>query len=206
MANPQHSKIVKGQKEAYSKVREYNKKGGKKKFLSEVEAYSKMDDDSIEDLVDFEIDIAGSKDKRLFQILRNHCTKSTLLGDFYRMCAKAQLDWDWVGKRVGILASQGGVMFPNPWSLKYIMTDIQADKEKEKKSKTQHKRREVSARLRELFGRITEAVPEDYVYLQMKDYGFEKDEVEIVLNDLIDEGYIIRPRPGLLRFIEDWKN
>jgi len=204
MVNPQHSKIVNGQKKAYSKVREYSKKGGKKKFLSEVEVHSDLHEDSIENLVDFRVDIEDSRDKRLFQILRNHCTKSTLLDDFYRMCVKAQLDWDWVGKRIGIFATQGGVMFPNPWSLRYIVTDIQEDTEE--KSKPSKRRKEVSDKLRQLFMGIAESVSEDYVYSQMKEYGFRQDEVETVLNDLIDEGYIIRPQTGYLRFIEDWKN
>lgn len=204
MVNPRHSKIVNGQKEAYSKVREYSKKGGKKKFLSEVEVHSDLYDDSIESLADFRVDIEDSRDKRLFQILREHCTKSTLLDNFYRMCVKAKLDWDWVGKRVGIFATQGGVMFPNPWSLKYIVMDTQKDKEE--KSKPSKRRKEVSDRLRQLFTGTEESVSEDRVYSQMEEYGFGQDEVETVLNDLIDEGYIIRPQTGYLRFIEDWKD
>ncbi|MFX0096271.1 MAG: hypothetical protein ACFE7E_00755 [Candidatus Hodarchaeota archaeon] len=204
MVNSRHSKIVEGQKEAHSKVREYDKKGGKKKFLSEVEVHSELHDNSIENLVDFEIDIESSREKRLFQILRNHCVKSTPLGDLYRMCVKAQLEWDWVSKRIGLLASQGGVMFPNPWSLKYIIIDTKADKEE--KSKVPKRRKDVGEKLRRLFRRTAEPVSEDFVYLRMKEYGFGQNEVETVLNDLIDGGYIIRPRPGLLRFIEDWKN
>lgn len=170
----------------------------------EVGASPESNNVSIEDLKDFEVDVKSPKDGRLVHILKNYCLKSTSLDYFHKMCVKAQLDWDWIGKRIILLANQGGIIFPNPWTIKYIMTDLQPGKEE--KPRVLKRRKIVGTRLWQLFGRSSEPVSEGYVYSQMKDRGYEQEEVEPVLNDLINEGYIIRPRPGFLRFIEDWRD
>lgn len=203
-ANPQNSILVKGLSEAYARVREYSKKGGKKRFFSEAGVRSEPLNDTTEDLEDFEIDLQSSRDERLFRILKNHCVKSTSLDYLHRMCVKAQLDWGWAGNRIANLASQGGVMFPSPWTIKYIMMDVQSHKKE--KSRGFKGRKIVGTKLQQLFGELSEPVSEEYVYSRMKEHGYGREEVEAVLNDLVNEGYVIRPQPGYLRFIGYWRN
>jgi hypothetical protein len=207
--DPTRCQIVHDQKEASMLVRKYNAEKDAKSFLQAVEASQKelekllpKESIKIEDLTEEEETISSSRTQRLTLLLREHCTKQPASFDqIEELCPKYKLDFEYVKEKLVQLGKEGNIIFPTPWTIKYVGA---ADSGYTAISKTSNFQTQVKGARRALIKLLSESanpISEKEIMQKMETMGYTPEETQETLKKLLKSGEAIEPRPGYYQVI-----
>jgi len=202
--DPTKSQIVNDPREASMLVRKYNAGKDAKSFLQAVEASQKelekllpKESVKIDELLEEEETISSSRIQRLTLLLRENCIKEPISFDqIEELCTKYKLDFEWVKERLTQLGKEGNIIFPTPWTVKYIGTADSGYTAISKTTKPQMQIKGASKALTKILTQSKEPLTEKEIIQKMEIVGYNAEETQETLKKLHKSGEIIEPRPG----------
>ncbi len=202
--DPMNSQIVYDAREASVLVRKYNAGKDAQSFLQAVEDSQKEFEKlipeepiNIEELIEKEETISSSRIQRLTLLLRENCIKEPVSFDqIEELCTKYKLDFEWVKERLTQLGKEGSIIFPTPWTVKYIGTADSGYTAISKVTKPQMQIKGASKALIKILSQSSEPLSEKEIIQKMEIKGYNPEETKETLKKLHKSGEIIEPRPG----------
>jgi arsenate reductase-like glutaredoxin family protein len=202
--DPMRAQIVKDPREASLLVRKYNAGKDAKSFLQAVEASQKEWEEllpkesvKIEELIEEEETISSSRIQRLTLLLKENCVKEPASFDqIEELCPKYKLNFEWVKEKLTQLGKEGNIIFPTPWTVKYIGTMDSGYTAVSRASKAQMQLKGASKALTRILNQSKEPLTEKEIIQEMENAGYNPEETLETLKKLHKSGEIIEPRPG----------
>lgn len=202
--DPMKSQIVNDPREASMLVRKYNAGKDPKSFLQAVEASQKelekllpKESIKIDELLEEEETVSSSRMQRLTLLLRENLIKEPVsFNQIEELCQKYKLDFEWVKERLTQLGKEGNLIFPTPWTVKYIGTADSGYTAISKTTKPQTQIKEASKALTKILSQSKEPLTENEIIQKMENAGYNPEETQETLKKLHKSGEIIEPRPG----------
>ncbi len=202
--DPMKSQIVKDAREASVLVRKYNAGKDAQSFLQAVESSQKEleklipeEPITIEELIEEEETISSSRNQRLTLLLREKCTNEPISFDqIEELCPKYKLDFEWVKEKLTQLGKEGNLIFPTPWTVKYVGTADSGYTAISKANKPQMQIKGASKALIKILSQSEDPLPEKEIIQKMEIMGYNPEETQETIKKLHKSGEIIEPRPG----------
>lgn len=190
--DPMNSQIVNDSKEASMLVRKYNAGKDSKSFLQAVEASRKevekllpKESVKIDELTEEEETISSSRIQRLTLLLRENCIKEPVSFDqIEELCQKYKLDFEWVKERLTQLGKEGNIIFPTPWTVKYIGTADSGYTAISKTTRPQMQIKGASKALTKILTQSKEPLAEKEIMQKMEIAGYNPEETQETLKKL----------------------
>ncbi|MGQ9722719.1 MAG: DUF1922 domain-containing protein [Candidatus Jordarchaeum sp.] len=203
--DPMRSQIVGDAREASMLVRKYNAEKDPQSFLQAIEVSKKELENllpeepiKIQDLIEEEETISSSRVQRLTLLLVENSTREPISFDLIEeLCAKYKLDFEWVKERLTQLGKEGNIIFPTPWTVKYIGAADSGYTAISKSTKPQMQIKGASKALIKILSQSSEPISEKEIIQKMEIMGYNPEETQQTLKKLHKSGEIIEPRPGL---------
>lgn len=203
--DPMRSQIVDDPREASMLVRKYNASKDAESFLKAVEASQKElekllpeEPVKVEELIEDEgKTVSSSRIQRLTLLLRENCTAEPVSFDrIEELCPKYKLDFDFVKEKLTQLGKEGSIIFPTPWTVRYIGDADSGYTAISRPAKPQVHVKGASRTLIKILSRSESPLSEEEIVQRMEMRGYNPDETREVLRKLHKSGEIIEPRPG----------
>ncbi|MEM2143801.1 MAG: DUF1922 domain-containing protein [Candidatus Jordarchaeaceae archaeon] len=203
------SQIVNDPREASMLVRKYNAGKDAKSFLQAVEASQKelekllpKESVKIDELIEEEETISSSRIQRLTLLLKENCVKEPISFDLIEeLCPKYKLNFEWVKEKLTQLGKEGNIIFPTPWTVKYIGTADSGYTAISKATKPQMQLKGASKALTKILSHSKEPLSEEEIIQEMETAGYNREETKETLKQLHKSGEIIEPKPGYYRTV-----
>ncbi|MEM3586362.1 MAG: DUF1922 domain-containing protein [Candidatus Jordarchaeaceae archaeon] len=202
--DPMRSQIVNDLREASILVRKYNAEKDAKSFLQAVEASQKelekllpKESVKLEELIEEEETVSSSRIQRLTLLLKENCVKEPISFDqIEELCPKYKLSFEWVKEKLTQLGKEGNIIFPTPWTVKYIGTMDSGYTAISKTTKPQIQLKGASEALIKILKESKEPLTEKEIIREMENAGYNLEETLETLKKLHRSGEIIEPKPG----------
>ncbi len=139
--------------------------------------------------------VPTAKRARLLSILEKHAKDQPLALDKLEGFAReSMLDWTWVEKQLNLLANNGVLIFPRPWTVKLVrLADPSEDIDAPPK--------DVSQEILNLLKRSKDGLDVEYIMRYFGKKGIRSKSVESSLEKLMKSGEIYEPHTGNVRVI-----
>ncbi|MEM2143499.1 MAG: hypothetical protein QXS20_04500 [Candidatus Thorarchaeota archaeon] len=152
---------------------------------------------SIEDSEEEPIESTSTSGKmrRLMELLETMASDSPCnLDDFKAAAERASLEWEWVDQAITKMASEGAVVFPKPWLIRWLTHDSKnSSRSQQRVDLTQ----EILRMLRKNGGSMTvESIIRHY-----EDNGVARESIENSLERLMQTGRVFEPRSGIIQLL-----
>lgn len=191
------------QTQASEKVRQYNASRGGDEFSKSVErsrervrALLPKVTPTITSAQPEDTPVAPTaKRARLLSILEKHAKDQPLSLDRLEDFAQSSmLDWTWVEKQLNLLANNGVLIFPRPWSVRLVrVLDSSEDKDVLPK--------DVSQEILNLLKQSKDGLDVEYIMRYFDKKGVLSESVELSLEKLMKSGEIYEPHTGNVKVI-----
>ncbi len=134
----------------------------------------------------------AGKSKRLIRLLEENATdRECSLDRLAGLCPQYHLEWSWVEKQLTKLSNQGMLIFPRPWTVRFIRST-------EDQPKRASESVDVSEDILELLAQLGGKARLERLAEHFEKRGISQDSVEKSLNRLMKSGHLYEPSPGLL--------
>jgi hypothetical protein len=191
------------QTQASEKVRQYNASRGGDEFQKSVERsrervqalLPKTTPTITSGQPEDEPLVPTAKRGRLLLILEKHAKDQPISLDELEDVARASmLDWTWVEKQLSLLANNGVLIFPRPWTVKLVrLPDSTGTRDVQPK--------DVSKEILSLLKQSKDGLDIEYIMRYFGKKGILPKSVELSLEKLMKSGEIYEPRTGNVRTI-----
>ena len=136
------------------------------------------------------------KRKRLLDMLEKEAKeKPCSLDRIAELCGKQRLDWPWVEEQLSMLADNGLLVFPRPWTVQLLPS---SESKAEKVTSKTDIRREILTVVRKAGGNC--AVKQLFELFAQQ--GVHQSSVENSLNRLMQSGELFEPKPGVVSLVD----
>ena len=130
------------------------------------------------------------KRKRLMQLLHKEARSTPCsLDRLAELCPDYELDWKWVESQLEGLSNDGTLIFPKPWSVQLVVSDVLTKSEESAMM-------DVTVEILALLQRSEKMLKVTDIISNFGQHGISEKSVETSLEKLMQKGEIFEPKSG----------